>query len=404
MQPGDETQHLQPLIAAAEKTLGEVFGSTVQLGQSEVLGGSERSTVLRSRVFEGPAGTPASVIIKNALGDADHPYDPEAAPPFSSAWRLFNDWTGAQFLNDVSAAPPVAPQFYGGDRARGFIILEDLGEGESLADILLGGDPLYAEQALLSFAATLGRMHAATIGREADYRRLRNCVVTDSPASSTQDNPAYPRFCEACDILGIALPTDFRAALEVVCASMREPGPFLAYTHGDACPDNNRYSHGSLCLLDFEFGGFRHALRDGVYGRVPFPTCWCVNRLPADIPPRMEAAYRTELVRGCPEAGDDVIFRKAVVEASAHWVLETTGRHLQDALEEDRDWGIASLRQRVLLRLDRLAALTDEMGYLQPLGAAAREIAVRLRVLWPSEADQIPLYPAFRESDSGAVP
>jgi hypothetical protein len=25
---------------------------------------------------------------------------------------------------------------------------------------------------------------------------------------------------------------------------------------------------------------FDHALLDAAYGRVPFPTCWCVNRLP----------------------------------------------------------------------------------------------------------------------------
>jgi hypothetical protein len=395
MPPAEEPQPVEPLIASVEKTLTERFGGPVHLSREEVLRGSERSRVLRSRVLEGPEGAPARVIIKHVPGDEDHSYDPDDARPFSPAWRFFNDWTGAQFLSAVSGDPPVCPRFYGGDRAKGFIILEDLGEGENLADVLLGDDPARAEQALLAFVATLGRMHAATIGCEAEYRSLRSALAGDC-LESAPTGPAYPRFREGCDAIGISLPPSFEAALEVVTASMRAPGPFLAYTHGDPCPDNNRYIGGHLRLFDFEFGSFRHALRDGAYGRVPFPTCWCVNRLPADVPPRMEAVYRSELAKGCPEANDDTRFRRAVVEASAHWTFETTGWHLLDALKQEDEWGIATLRQRVLVRLDNLAALTEEFGHLETLGATAREIAMRLRTLWPPEADQMPLYPAFR--------
>ena len=401
MEAANDRQAAESLIAAVEATLAKAWGGPISLDREQVLRGSDRSRVLRLRVQEGPAAAPASVIIKHVQGDENARYDPDNAPPFSPAWRFFNDWTGAQFLSAVADDPPLCPRFYGGDRAKGFIVLEDFGEGDSLAEALLGDDPVRAEQALLALAATLGRMHAATIGREAEYQRLRDALGARSSDNPGQSSSPYSSFREGCAALGISLTPGVETALDTVAAVMREPGPFLAYTHGDPCPDNNQYAEGRLRLFDFEYGAFRHALRDGVYGRVPFPTCWCVNRLPPEIPPRMEAAYRQELVKGCPEAGEDDCFHRAVVEASAHWTFDTTGWHLSNALEKDSEWGVATIRQRVLLRLDTLAALTAQFGHLEELGETAREIAARLRALWPPEADQMPLYPAFRGGSGG---
>jgi tRNA A-37 threonylcarbamoyl transferase component Bud32 len=101
--------------------------------------------------------------------------------------------------------------------------------------------------------------------------------------------------------------------LEALMASMSESGPFLAYTHGDPCPDNCLLSDSRVCLVDFEVAGFRHVLIDGVYGRIHFPTGWCVNRIEQRIVQQMELAYRAELVKGCPEAADDVQFYHAIV-------------------------------------------------------------------------------------------
>src|ERR1041384_3985350 len=107
MTGGNGDRGLGPLIAAAEKTLGERFGSSVRLDRDQPLGGSERSKVVRCRILEGPREAPASIIIKHVPGDADHPYDPDRAPSFSPAWRFFNDWTGAQFLSAVTGDDPL---------------------------------------------------------------------------------------------------------------------------------------------------------------------------------------------------------------------------------------------------------------------------------------------------------
>ena len=78
-----------------------------------------------------------------------------------------------------------------------------------------------------------------------------------------------------------------------VAQVMADPGPFLAYTHGDACPDNSVLAGDRLRLFDYEFGNFRHALLDGVYGWIRFPTCWCVRDIPASVVSEMETVYRT---------------------------------------------------------------------------------------------------------------
>ena len=52
------------------------------------------------------------------------------------------------------------------------------------------------------------------------------------------------------------------------------------------------------------------------------------------------------------------------------------------------------MRQRQLLRLDTFAATAEQFGHLEAIGATAREMAVRLRSLWPPEAEML-LYPPF---------
>src|SRR5262249_17518841 len=143
------------------------------------------------------------------------------------------------------------------------------------------------------------------------------------------------------------------AALEdlaAVIAELTDPGPFLAYTHGDPCPDNDLLVDGALKLVDFEFGAYRHALIDGVYGRICFPTCWCVNRLPSSVAQEMEAAYRTALSQSCPAAADDRAFAHGIVAACVYWALRTCQfAPLTILLDRDADWGIATMRQRVLV-------------------------------------------------------
>lgn len=136
-------------------------------------------------------------------------------------------------------------------------------------------------------------------------------------------------------------------------------------------------------------------LLEGVYGRMHFPTCWCVYRLPEQIPLRMEAAYRAELVKGCPAASDDRLFYHAVADACTFWMLDWYHEFpLSDLLTKDRMIVTSTVRQRLLVRAAVLAQVTEEVGHMEAIGATVRAIATKLRALWP-EADTLPYYPAF---------
>lgn len=392
----ESTSNPEAIRVIAERVLSATFAGAVELDAGEAL--RERTHVWRCAVRNGPATAPASVIIKRARAWDGVTYDPDSNQPSSSAAHFFNDWAGLQLLSEVAGADSIAPRFYGGDRAAGLFVIEDLGAGVSPDQALLGDDPAAAEANLMALARMLGHMHAATIGWHEHFVRMRAALGPYDPGDQGYRWLA-DGFLSTTTALDLPLRSGVAAELETLPDALANPGPFLAYTHGDPCPDNWVWAGERLRLFDFETGAFRHALTDGVYGRIHFPTCWCVNRLPDHIPPLMEAAYRVELARACPAAQDDQLFGRAVVEACAYWTLRLCSRDMRPILQvidEDFEWGISTVRQRVLMRAGIFERLTAERGYLVALGATFADLAAKLRTRWPAEADAMPYYPAFR--------
>lgn len=56
-------------------------------------------------------------------------------------------------------------------------MLEDLGVSQRLDQVLIGDDPNSAEAMLNALAATLGRMHAITIGNRAEFERISSNLL-----------------------------------------------------------------------------------------------------------------------------------------------------------------------------------------------------------------------------------
>jgi hypothetical protein len=385
-------------VVLAERVLAAYLGSPVRLGSAPQLESSERSHVFRLTLLDGPADAPTSIIVKRATVGEDETYDPDAAAFPAPAWRLFNDWAGLQFLGHVAPADPLAPRLYGGDRNAGLIVLEDLGAGEMLDQLLLGDDGTTAGQALVDLASLLGRMHALTIGRQDAFDRLRDAL---GPRQKTTDYYTYEWLATALHTaareLAVTPAPGVDYELATLIQTIKEPGPFLAYTHGDPCPGNDLRVGTQLRLLDFEFGDFRHALTDGVYGRMFFPTCWCSNRVPQSVVVEMETTYRAMLLQGCPAASDDHLFSQALVASCAYWALTMYAWNpVADMLAHDKEWGTATIRQRVLMRSDSFAQTAEQYGQLEALGATVRALAAKLHSPLPGEVEALPLYPAFR--------
>ncbi|HWJ22710.1 MAG TPA: hypothetical protein VNS52_10205, partial [Gemmatimonadaceae bacterium] len=151
-------------------------------------------------------------------------------------------------------------------------------------------------------------------------------------------------------------------------------------------------------LLDFEYGGFRHALYD--------PTAWAVLcPLPADALAAVRDAYRAELATRAPAlagAPFDAAWaamacwraiamlgwlRAAAVAENAPWVEEWTRREAAIAACERMAASVASVA----------SVASADTRALAPLGALGASLAAAMRARWPEYEGRstLPRWPAF---------
>jgi hypothetical protein len=389
----DQGRSLSIIKLRVEELLTETWGNKVQLAPHAAdLKASGRTQVYRFSLLEKPVDAPQHIIVK-AMPMTEGVSEAYSTVPDNSFQLFFNEWAGLQFLSEVTPHSALVPRFYAGDKTHKLIVMEDLGTGNGLHHLLLADDPNAAEVAALQYTATVGKMHAATIGKQEAFDRIRQEL---GPADIPDYSWISSALWEAIHTLNVAPAAGIEDELKQLTSIVENPGPFSAYTHGDPCPDNILIGT-SVKLFDFEFGAYRHALIEGVYARMPFPTCWCVSQLPAHIIHHMETSYRMELAKGCPAAHDDRLFAQAVAAACAYWTIDDC-RFLHRHLENDWQWspGLATARQRFLMRFDVAREAIEASAYLQAIGKTFERIADRLRELLPPEVDQMPYYPAFR--------
>ena len=346
---------------------------------------------------------PKSVVVKHIC--PDH-YAPDDVTHIDTQ-RFFGEWAGAEFLSRLGDGQH-GPRFYGGDRQAGFIVIEDMGQHNSLVQPLLEGNADSATRALIHFAQRLGRMHADAFGREDEYKAIWHRLSPNTPIPGTTNNVKEVK--EASEINAIL--DDFNAALATAFGTLdvqldgaarddalaafvtiNAASPFRTFVHNDPCPDNMFYDGNTLRLIDFESARFGHALRDGLYGRIPFPTCWCCNRVASEVADEMERVYRQAFGTACPAALDDALYEAEVTAVTCAWVIEPG--LLRDAFEQDHTWGIAGLRARVLTRLETCLAATAKTERWPALRDVYNQIHSKLIQRWPN-ATHLPLYPAFR--------
>lgn len=316
------------------------------------------------------------------------------------ATRLALEMAALAFLEGLGLEPRLSPRLWAANYESGVQVVEDLGQGESLLTRLLGNDAAAARDGLVQYGRSLGRMHAAGIGRYDEYSRL---LSRHGPRSSLDNWGAQvghdaARFWDSLGFLGLEPSEEACGDLERAAVSMTQPGRFLTFAHGDGCPGNDRIIDGRLVFFDFEFAGFRHAFYDGAYLEVPFPTCGYSNRIPGAVKAEAQAAYRSELAAAAPEVLDDGIFNGLMVEACAYLLTWTAVTLMAQANPEDHDWGNATYRQRFIQRFEDFGNLALAKGCLPAMGEHALKVAVRMREVWGLVPD-MPLYPAFQEED-----
>ena len=384
------------LLKKAEQVLTRHLGQPVQLGEVEQISEPRRrNLLLRCRVLQGPSSAPISIILKRARQRRYDPDDPKSRP----AVGLFRDWAGLEFLNSLNNNQLAIPKFYGGDREAGFFLMEDFGESQDLDHVLTCGSAPTAQRSLVLLADALGKMHAATVGKSDRYQKVRDELGPGDDlhrlrlAEHARDYG--PFLAKQCERLGVEVAAGFIDDVEAIATVMADPGDFLAYTHADACPDNSILVDDRICLIDYEFGSFRHALLDGVYGWIRFPTCWCVRDIPDAVVNEMEDAYRKQLAIGCPAALDDEPYFQAVSDACGYWMLENLAQLLPRSLQYEEPKGTSTNRQRLLIRLAAFQQVALRSGHLEGLRQTLDSLLAELRSRW---RDNTPYYDAFHVS------
>jgi hypothetical protein len=260
------------------------------------------------------------------------------------------------------------------------VVMEDLGTGPSLADLLLGNDPDAARAALLVWAQSLGAVLRPTMGRG---QRPEPLDLSAEVANLVDLGTTF-------GVTPHASLDDDQRTLESVFNVESE---WFAFGPSDACPDNNRvFADGTLKFFDFEGAGWRSAASEAAYTRAPFCTCWCVAALPNGTTAAMEDAFMDALDPPSPDA-----FRAATGASAIAYVLQTM-KYFRHFLDTDRAVAPPGVdapthgRQYVHGRL-RLIGEYEER--VPALATFANDMAEAMRDKWP-ECTPLPRYPAFR--------
>ena len=274
----------------------------------------------------------------------------------------------------------------------GILIFEDLGSDlGSLVGPLLEGTAEDAERALTSYALALAGLHADTSGcldaHHATFESIFGPGRTRRPRVWQVEKEAD----YVVQRIGGNPPAD---ELAQISHRLNNPGAWLALIHGDPCPDNALLVAGRVRLIDYEFAKPSHALLDASYWRIGFPTCWCAGRVPREVAARVDAVYRAEVGKTMPLARDDKAYGAELAFVTAAWLFACLEWHLDEALEKGTEWGIASIRSRLLWYLEAVAELAGAAGVLPGIKQTAEAWLADLQKRWP-EAKALGFYPAF---------
>ena len=269
---GDPPRPVLAALAAAERVLSRRAGAGIVLADPEDLGGSDRSVVARARVVRNPFSLPRTLVVKHYVADPA----PDRPDPFHY------EVASCQLFTALPADDRSSPVLIAHDPDARLLVLEDLGRSSTLADKLFGPDAGAAQRCLLGWARALGRMQAATAGREGDFGAL----LRRQGERAWRDPMAEEARAALAGVPGLL---DTRLGVPVGAAAVQQAHEtvrllggtrYRAFSPSDTCPDNNLVTSRGVRFVDFEWGCFRDIVLDAAYFRVPFPACEASFALP----------------------------------------------------------------------------------------------------------------------------
>jgi len=379
-------------LAAAERLLSRRTGATIVLADPEDLGGSDRSVVARARVARNPFSLPRTLVVKH--------YRDEPAPGRPDPFPF--EVASAQLFTSMAPEERPSPVLIAHDPAARLLVMEDLGRSSTLADKLFGPDGAAAQRCMLSWAAALGRMQAATAGREKDFgallRRLGERAWRDPMADEARAAFAGVAGLLRDELGVVATPAAVQEAHDT--ARLLGGTRYRAFSPSDTCPDNNLVTSRGVRFVDFEWGCFRDIALDAAYFRVPFPGCEASFALPPGMADTLLATWRNEIAAVWPDLEESGRLEARLFDAQLLWVWLCTWWFLPRIRVRDQHVGQDAGRSpRISTALshywDQLAADATVAGKsaTAELGVA---VAEALNKRFPDAPAALPVYPAFR--------
>ncbi|MBF6311618.1 phosphotransferase family protein [Nocardia farcinica] len=376
------------VVSAAQQLLTKRMGAPVKLSDPIELSGSGRTTVLRVRVAENAFSLPRTLIVKQVRGGAQDRTTGGLAPGVASVDAAFlREAVSYQFTTSLGRDQRPGAYLIAYSLPDRLLILSDLGENAGLTAVLRSGAEPATRNALMAFAQALGRMHAATVGREADFvallRRVDVVHRVDGIAQQAEAAVAeVPRLLQR--ELGLTVPVEIAERI-VRGNRLFSAGRFRAFSPSDLCPDNVMLNNDGARFLDYEWGGFRDATLDIAYALVSFPGCLCDVELSRERARQMVEAWRAEVVGVFPALADDAVLAERILEARLIWVWLTTYWFLpadHTRIAAAREHGLSVPRSAALI--NRWAALAEDARCTgdDVIGDFADEVSAMLEERW----------------------
>jgi len=389
---GAEPSPVATAVATAEAVLAQRFGSAIPLADPEDLAGSGPAVVVRARVASSAFSLPRTLVIKH------YPQTEGAGAKDSFA----REAASYQLFTALPQEDRVCPELFALDGEKRVLVIEDLGRAPTLEDKLRGSDSRAAENALLSWARALGRMHASTASREADFhallRRLRGSPRDDGEAGLHDGEEMVPLAAVAelpallHDSFGVVTPDAVLDAVERAADNARSVS-YRAFSPVDLWPDNNLITASGVRFLDFEHGRIRSALTDVAHLRVPFASSPQPLALPAGMSEAMTAAWRAEVVDLWPALADDRLLSAYTLGAQLVLVWLSTWRDLP-RLADTRGAGPTSRAAALVTWWRDLTTRAEQLADTAVAEHAAA-VADALDARFGPNLE-LALYPAFR--------
>lgn len=257
----------QEIIRAAADILTKRYGGEQQLVDVERLDGSGLADVFRARVVNNPFFQHRSVVVKHSPATGDELADA----------AFLRETVAYQFATSLSEEVRPGPVLLGYDTAQRILIISDLGDGRTLADLLQDADPETHVDILRRLGRALGKMHAGTADDEDAFNVLFQRMTRSRKNSANlqllRDRLLSHRIRIGVEFLenaGIDIPGEVRfAATNVRTRLLR--GGMRAFTPFDLTPDNIIQTGSSFHFLDYEWAGFRDVTFDVAFVVARFP-------------------------------------------------------------------------------------------------------------------------------------